>query len=154
MLTGQWTGLAPATRRLLAARFWRSIGQGTLVVDLALFLHALGWHGAAIGLVLSAGGLTGAALNLLVGLTSDRHRRKPFLIAYEILTCACALLAIMAFKPILLAGAVILGGFGRGANGARPALSPPPSRPGWPKPCCPHRGAWSTASTRPSASLA
>ena len=154
MLTEQWTGLAPATRRLLAARFWRSIGQGTLVVDLALFLHALGWHGAAIGLVLSAGGLTGAALNLLVGLTSDRHRRKPFLIAYEILTCACALLAIMAFKPILLAGAVILGGFGRGANGARPALSPPPSKPGWPKPCCPHRGAWSTASTRPSASLA
>jgi hypothetical protein len=77
-----------ATWRPLAARFWQSLSQGTFAVDLALFLHALGWRGASIGLVLS-----GAALNLLVGITTDRLRRKPFLIPYERLTCVCALLA-------------------------------------------------------------
>jgi hypothetical protein len=58
-----WAGLAQPTRRLLSARFWRSISQGALVVGLALYLHALGWSGAAIGIVLSGGGLAGAALN-------------------------------------------------------------------------------------------
>lgn len=119
-----WSNLALTTRRLLTARFWRSISQGTLVVDLALFLHALGWPGAAIGLVLSAGGLSGAALNLLVGITSDRLRRKPFLIAYELLTCLCALLVMQTSNPILLSVAIILAGFGRGANGAAGPFTP------------------------------
>ncbi len=119
-----WSNLAPATRRLLAARFWRSISQGTLVVDLALFLHALGWRGASIGLVLSAAGLSGAALTLLVGIASDRLRRKPFLIAYELLTCVCALLAMKTSDPILLSVAIVLGGFGRGANGAAGPFAP------------------------------
>jgi MFS family permease len=93
-------------------------------VDLALYLHALGWHGAAIGLVLSAGGVTGAVLSVLVGVTSDRLRRKPFLLCYEVLSCACAILAITAFNPILLSVAIILAGFGRGANGAAGPFSP------------------------------
>lgn len=48
--------LQPTTRRLLLMRALRSIGQGALVVDFALYLHALGWSGTAIGLVLTAGG--------------------------------------------------------------------------------------------------
>jgi predicted MFS family arabinose efflux permease len=123
-LRSGWSNLAPATRRLLAARFWRSISQGTLAVDLALFLHALGWRGASIGLVLSAAGLSGAALNLLVGITTDRLRRKPFLIAYELLACVCALLAMKTSDPILLSLAIVLAGFGRGANGAAGPFAP------------------------------
>jgi hypothetical protein len=34
-----------ATRLLLATRFVRSIGQGALVVDFALYLRALDWPG-------------------------------------------------------------------------------------------------------------
>jgi MFS family permease len=112
------------TRRLLSARFWRSISQGTLVVDLALYLHALGWSGAAIGMVLSGGGLVGAGLNLVVGVTSDRLRRKPFLMAYEGLTCLCALAAMTWSSPSLLAPAIVLAGFGRGANGAAGPFAP------------------------------
>jgi MFS family permease len=119
-----WASLALPTRRLLSARFWRSISQGTLVVDLALYLHALGWSGAAIGIVLSGGGLAGAALNLAVGVSSDRLRRKPFLLAYEGLTCLCALVAMTQSSPFLLAPAIVLAGFGRGANGAAGPFSP------------------------------
>ena len=59
--TGGYWDLRPSTKRLLAARFLRSIGQGTLVVDFALYLNALGWSGLSIGLVLTSGGLFGAA---------------------------------------------------------------------------------------------
>lgn len=116
--------MAPATRHLVAARFWRSISQGTLVVDLALYLHALGWPGVAIGGVLSAGGFVGAALNLVVGVTSDRLRRKPFLLAYEGLTCVCAVVAMTTARPALLAVAIVLAGFGRGAGGAAGPFGP------------------------------
>jgi MFS family permease len=116
--------MAPATRRLMAARFWRSIAQGTLVVDLALYLQALGWSGAAIGAVLGAAGLVGGALNLAVGVTSDRLRRKPFLLAYEVLTCLCALVAMSRSNPALLSAAIVLAGFGRGTNGAAGPFAP------------------------------
>jgi MFS family permease len=94
------------------------------VVDLALYLHALGWSGAAIGLVLTAAGLVGAALNLVVGVASDRLRRKPFLLAYEGMTCICALIAMTQSRTLLLAPAIALAGFGRGANGSAGPFAP------------------------------
>ncbi|QYM78784.1 MFS transporter [Horticoccus luteus] len=120
----RWRGLAPTARRLLAARFWRSLAQGALVVDLALYLHALGWSGTAIGGVLSGAGLVGAALNVIVGVTSDRLQRKPFLLVYEALTCGCALVAMATTHTAALAAAIVLAGFGRGANGAAGPFSP------------------------------
>lgn len=114
----------PTTKRLMLARAFRSVGQGALVVDLALYLHSLGWSGFRIGLTLSGAGLLGAAISLTVGVLSDRLRRRPFLLFYEGLTLACALAAFLAPGGPLLAAAVVLGGFGRGANGAAGPFSP------------------------------
>lgn len=116
--------LSPTTERLLAARFWRSIAQGALVVDLALYLHALNWSGAAIGAVLSGAGIAGAGLGLVVGIASDRCGRKRFLLAYEAICCACGIVALLTTQPAMLAGAIILAGFGRGANGAAGPFAP------------------------------
>lgn len=116
--------LHPTTRRLLLARALRSISQGALVVDFALYLHALGWSGIAIGLVLGGAGLFGATLGLLVGVTSDRLRRKPFLLIYESMALLCGMAALLSAQPAILAGAAIVGGFGRGANGAAGPFSP------------------------------
>lgn len=78
MIIRAFRNLHPTARRLLLARTLRSIGQGALAVDFALYLHALHWSGFAIGLVLGGGGLFGAGLSLLVGLSSDRLRdRSP-----------------------------------------------------------------------------
>ncbi len=133
--------LHPTTRRLLLARTLRSIGQGALVVDFTLYLHALHWRGLAIGLVLSGSGLLGAALSLAVGVSSDRLRRKPFLLGYEIISLACGTAAVFSAEPLILGIAVIAGGFGRGASGAAGPFSPveqawlaeevPPERRGW-----------------------
>ncbi len=116
--------LSTTARRLLIARFWRSIAQGTLVVDLALYLHALGWPGAAIGGVLSGAGLIGAVLGLMVGVSSDRLGRKPFLLVYEALCCLCGLLAFSTSRTTPLTAAILLAGFGRGANGAAGPFAP------------------------------
>jgi MFS family permease len=116
--------LHPTTRRLLLSRAFRSIGQGALVVDLALYLHALGWSGFVIGLVLSAAGLFGASLSLGVGVASDRLRRKPFLLIYEGIILVCSIVAFATAQRVLLTGAIIIAGFGRGANGAAGPFSP------------------------------
>ncbi len=70
-------------KKLMLVNTLRSIGQGMLVVDLALYLHALGWSTAAIGSVLEAGGLLGVVLSPVIGIYSDRFGRKPFILFYE-----------------------------------------------------------------------
>lgn len=144
-----------STRRLLAARFLRSIGQGTLVVDFALYLYALGWSGLGIGSVLTVSGLLSVCLNLPAAIASDRWRRKPFLLLYEGGALLAALVAMATSRTELLAAAGVLGGFGRGASGAAGPFSPaeqawvaeevPPRRRGW---------VYSLLSTRPHGSRA
>jgi len=118
------TPISPTARRILAARFWRSIAQGALVVDLALYLNALGWSGTAIGGVLSGAGLAGAAFGLAIGFVSDRFGRKNFLLLYEAVGFVCGLVAFFTSNTPLLTAAIVLGGFGRGANGAAGPFAP------------------------------
>lgn len=110
--------LPPVARRLIMLRGARSLTQGALFVDLALYLARLGWSGTEIGLVLTGGGLITGLLSLVVGVTSDRYKRKPFIVGNEILTLVAAVTAFWARSPVLLALPIILAGFGRGANGS------------------------------------
>jgi MFS family permease len=117
-------GIPLTARRLLTARFWRSIAQGTLVVDLALYLDALHWSGVAIGAVLGVAGIAGAVFGVGIGLASDRSGRKGFLMAYEALCCVCGIMAFSTSRTAPLAAAIVLAGFGRGANGAAGPVAP------------------------------
>ncbi len=119
-----FSDLRPATRRLLLARAFRSVGQGALVVDFSLYLNALHWNAVAIGLILSASGLFGAALSLFIGIGSDRIRRKPFLLAYESIALVGSIVAFLTAQPIALSVFSIVCAFGRGANGAAGPFSP------------------------------
>ncbi|HEV2332266.1 MAG TPA: MFS transporter [Gammaproteobacteria bacterium] len=116
--------LHATARRLLLARTVRSIAQGALVVDLALYLNALHWSGLQIGLALSGAGLSAAVFSLLIGHLSDRSRRRPFLLCNEVLTVACGLVPLLSDSHVLLAAAIVLGGFGRGQNGAAGPFGP------------------------------
>ncbi len=114
----------PTTRRLILARGLRSLGQGALVVDFALYLDALGWSGVAIGILLSVAGLSGGLLSLLTGLVSDRVRRKPFLLFYEAVSLIGGLATLFSANAVVIVLAAILVGYGRGANGAAGPFSP------------------------------
>lgn len=119
-----WAQISPAARRIILARTARSIGQGALVAAFTLYLHALNWNAPQIGAVLSGGLFIGAALTLWIGPLSDRLGRRQFLLGYELILVACAAVALFAQNPWLLAPAALLGGFGRGANGAAGPFGP------------------------------
>jgi MFS family permease len=112
------------TRLLLLIRFVRSIGQGALAVDLTLYLRALHWSAVAISVVLSAALLLGVALTLIAGPLSDRSGRRPFLFGYEAAQCLAGLAALLSAQPLLLGAAAVVGGFGRGGNGAAGPFAP------------------------------
>lgn len=122
--TLDFSDLHPTTKRLLLARCLRSLGQGLLVVDFALYLHVLGWNAVAIGLLFTGSSLFGAFFSLFVGLSSDRFRRRPFLLIYEAIVLTAGIAALISAQPLILSGAAIVAGFGRGAGGAAGPFSP------------------------------
>ncbi len=111
-------------RCLLAARAARSVGQGATVASFSLYLHALGFGGTAIGVILMAGLAFGALLTLIIGPMSDRTSRRRLLIAYELAAAGAALAAIVTPNEAVLIAAATLAGFGRGANGAAGPFAP------------------------------
>ena len=111
-------------RLLVAARTARSVGQGVTVASFTLYLHALGYGGAAIGSVLMAALSFGILLTLVVGPLSDRRGRRGLLLGYETAAAAAALAAIVSPNEAVLIGAATIAGFGRGANGAAGPFSP------------------------------
>ncbi|MDD3759901.1 MAG: MFS transporter [Acidithiobacillus sp.] len=118
------TNVPASARRLLAARAARSVGQGALVVDFALYLHALHWTAVAIGALYSASLLLGGLATLLVGPASDRYGARRFLLGYEGTQIIAAVLALLSSNPAILSIAALLGAFGRGANGGAGPFAP------------------------------
>jgi len=119
-----WRSLDPVARQLIWVRLLRSIAQGALAVDFTLYLRARGWSASAVGLLLMAGGLAGAALSLVVGVVSDRAGRRVFLIIYEagLSLGTFAVIALPATWVLVLTAALF--GFGRGANGSSGPFAP------------------------------
>ncbi|MGH7094864.1 MAG: hypothetical protein ACREFB_15190, partial [Stellaceae bacterium] len=79
--TARWrviANLSPTARLLIASRAVRSLGQGALAVDFALYLAALHWNAVQMGGVYMGGLAIGAGLTLASGPLSDRWGRKPF----------------------------------------------------------------------------
>jgi len=109
---------------LVSARGARSIWQGALVVDFALYLRALGWSAVSISAVLATALLFGAVLTMLLGPLSDRFGRRQFLLAYDAAQGVAAAIAFVTTAPVPLVAAAIVGGFGRGGSGAAGPFSP------------------------------
>ena len=111
-------------RLLIGMRAARSVGQGALVASFTLYLHALGWTGTSIGAVLMGSLLFGTLLTIIVGPVSDRGGRRMFLLGYDLVQAAVAMLAMATTIPWLLVVAAVIGGFGHGANGSAGPFSP------------------------------
>lgn len=119
-----WREMDRTVLVLQVSRGLRSIGQGIAVVDLTLYLKDLKWTATQIGGVLSGAAVIGALLMLFVGITSDRWGRKPFLIVYEALTVAAALVLGLTSNALAMTAAILVTGFGRGQNGSAGPFTP------------------------------
>lgn len=113
-----------ALRRLQATKLVRSIGQGALAVTFTLYLKELGWSAPAIGLLLTAGGLLTAPVGLVVGALSDRVGRKGFVLGFEVITAASAVILTLTAHPAALALLSLIAGFGRNQSGVPGAAAP------------------------------
>ncbi len=100
------------------ARFLRSLTQGCLVVDFALYLQLLHWTGSAIGALLGGSFVFGAILSLAVGPASDRFGCKRLLVGYELATAMAFFATASTPNPWIIGAGAVFAGFGRGANGA------------------------------------
>lgn len=102
---------------LVFVRGLRSLSQGALVVDFALYLRALHWSGASIGVLLSASMVVGIVLTMMLGPLSDRIGCKRLLLGFEAGRVLAAIAALSSGNPSLLVPAAFLGQYGRGGNG-------------------------------------
>ena len=114
----------PDIVRLMGARGARSIAQGALVVDFALYVTKLGWSAALLGVVFALSILFAVAVTTLVGPASDRFGRKRFVLVYEAISVLAALIGLLTQATLPLAFAAVIGGFGRGANGSAGPFAP------------------------------
>lgn len=119
-----WRQLHPVVRQIISVRLLRSIAQGALTVDFVLYLQALHWSAAEIGLLLAAGGIIGAVLVVAVGPLSDRFGRRPFLLVYEAVAVLGTVLVLTVHATWVLAAVAALLGYGRGANGGAGPFTP------------------------------
>ncbi|MEH7385314.1 MFS transporter, partial [Bacillus sp. JJ1521] len=113
-----------AVKKLMLVNTIRSIGQGMMVVALALYLDAIGWSGIKIGTVLATSGLLGVFLAPFIGIYSDRVGRKPFILFSELLTAGCSLIGIMTTSPVLLFISITFSGFGKADAGSASPFAP------------------------------
>ena len=111
-------------RRILTARAVRCVAQGIFSVDFVLYLAALHWSAAAIGLTVSGITLGAAGLNLWGGTVTDRHGRRRYLLGYQVASIVlCAAIVVLQANWVLIAAAVLLG-FGLGPNSALGPFAP------------------------------
>ncbi len=103
---------------LLCSRVARSVAQGVLAVDFALYLRSLHWSGSEIGTVLAIGLVFGIGMTIATSMASDKFGRKRFLIVYDTAYVIACLAAIVSTNNFVLAAAAVAGSFGRGANGS------------------------------------
>lgn len=116
--------LSREAKQLIAMRGVRSMGQGALVVDFALYLHTLHWSAPAMGTLFMVALFVSAALALAVGPLSDSRGRKAFLVGYEWVQIGVAIVALTTSNPWELAIVAIAGSFGHGLNGGAGPFAP------------------------------
>lgn len=111
-------------RLLIISRAIRGVGQGMMLADFVLYLKALGWDAAVIGILLALGAIGEIAASIFVGWAGDRGTKKRFLILGEALTFTAFCMAAYSTASWVLGAAALLGGLGQRSNGSPGPFSP------------------------------
>ena len=104
-------------QRLIAVHGLRSLVQGYVMVVFTIYLSEIGFSAWLIGLTLTTIGVASSILTLVIGVSSDRFGRRPFLIVYSLLLFASGIIFSLTTIPWILIAISALGGLGRGGGG-------------------------------------
>jgi MFS family permease len=111
-------------KKLLIVRILRSLGQGILIVNFALYLKALHYNSMLIGILYAFISLFNAGGSLAVGLLSDKYKRKPFLIIYTIFLFFSTVILLFTTNYYFLLIASAFGSFGLSQMGGAGMFGP------------------------------
>jgi MFS family permease len=107
---------------LNALNFFMADVQGGLGPFLGVFLQARHWSPAAIGIVMTIGGIAGMAVTAPAGALVDRtHRKRAVIVATAIIVTVASLAILIRPDFIVVAGAQIISGIAGAAIG--PAIA-------------------------------
>jgi MFS family permease len=107
-----------------SARVSMSAGRALAGVIAPLYLAELGFTGFKLGELFVAVALVSALMSASVGILSDRIGRKPFLVAFPIITSGAAVVFATIHSVPLLFLAAAAGSFGRGSGAGAGAVGP------------------------------
>lgn len=95
---------------IVSLSFLGSIAGGIIGLCLALYLQALGYNYATIGILLAIGTVAGLVSILPAGMLSDRYGKKPMLILSGFFGAAAGVLLVLSSNIYALAAASALNG--------------------------------------------
>jgi MFS family permease len=111
-------------RLVVTARVFMSASRALAGVIVPIYLALSGFSAVELGLLFVVVALASALLSSLVGFTSDRVGRKPFLIILPLCAAGAAVVfALTRSVPLIFAFAA-LGSFGRGAGAGAGMVGP------------------------------
>ena len=120
----EWLGPHKTVRFLQLEAIIRNICQNIVVVDVTLYLKDLGRTGGAIRGLLVGAGLVRTAITSFAGELNVRLGPKFYMIVYESITAAAALVMTLTDNNVALCSAVTAAGFGRGHTGSGSLITP------------------------------
>jgi MFS family permease len=136
--TGQGNASGPWWRRLRQRHNWLTRDVGLVVmarvfmsasralagVVVPIYLALIGFNAVELGALFVAVALMSAVLSALVGFTSDRIGRKPFLIILPLCAAGAAVVFALTRDVLLIFLFAALGSFGRGAGAGAGMIGP------------------------------
>ena len=109
---------------IILARLFMSASRSLAGVVTPVYLALIGFSAFQLGEMAVAVGITTAVLSTVIGLTSDRTGRKPFLVAVPLLAVLAGAVFAMSRSPVVLVAAASIGSFGRGAGAGAGMVGP------------------------------
>lgn len=129
MIGRGWARLWPAwvdrnLRIVLIGRSAMSVARAIAGVVTALYLAADGFSALEIGALFLVVTVVSAVISTVVGMTSDRVGRKPYLVGVPLLAAVSAGVFAVSRDPVLLFVFAALGSFGRGQGAGGGTVGP------------------------------
>lgn len=111
-------------RLVTLARVCMSAGRALAGVLTPIYVAMVGFSAVELGALVVVVGIASALMSSLIGITADRVGRRPFMVAFPLLSAAAAVVFAFEHSAPALFVAAAAGSFGRGAGAGAGAVGP------------------------------
>ncbi|REE88950.1 hypothetical protein A8990_10746 [Paenibacillus taihuensis] len=113
-----WKSAHRNVRLLQTIACLRSVCQGIAIVDVSLYLNALGFGGGAVGGMIALTLLVRLSLSAFARTINARLGAKKYLLAFELLTAVASLTLVFSTNAAVICTSLAVAGLGVGHSGS------------------------------------